>query len=637
MRLKSFHVRLFRNIIDSGPIAVDDVTCLVGKNEAGKSALLQALHHLNPAKPEMTLSILDEYPRWLKKKHESAGDDLGKVTPITATFEFSDDEKKSLNERFGPGVVVGSEIEVVRTYASSHPSVEPNINYKKFLEPFVDGLSERLQAKLGSLETTDQLRTGLASLVDARDAEDSESVALAGDAQTAIGQLNERLGSGNLRNAVVAAIREMLPRTFYFSTYAQLLGRYPLQQVFAAVRNGTDEEEVRAAADFLRLAKVVPETMETWDYEASNAELEATSSLLTQSVREHWKQNDQLKLRVNIENQPGTAPNGQPSIDRFLQFRVEDLRHDFTNRLDRRSTGFRWFVSFMASFLEFESDQNLILLLDEPGLSLHARAQMDLLNTIEGTLAAGRQVLYSTHSPFMVRTGSLSHARIIEDQGGELGTIAVNDAGVVSDPDTLFPLQAALGYDIVQSLFIGNRNVVVEGISDFIYLSLLSDHLKSLGKTSLPDDCRVLPAGGATNIPTFIALLGGKLDFVVLVDGGADQQKIATAIAKGKLDAAQIVSLDAFTDVPKPDIEDLFEPAEYVTLYNAALGLSVSLDDLDGDDRIVKRLERANGEFNHGVVAAYFLRNLDESITSLSTATVDRFNALIEALVAALP
>src|SRR5581483_907361 len=124
----------------------------------------------------------------------------------------------------------------------------------------------------------------------------------------------------------------------------------------------------------------------------------------------------------------------------------------------------------MAAFFEFEKEKNIILLLDEPGLSLHARAQMDLLDSIDNNLTKGRQVIYTTHSPFMVRTAALDRVRIVEDKGPELGSTVTNDAGSTSDPDTLFPLQAALGYDIAQSLFIGNRNIVLEGTSDFGYL-----------------------------------------------------------------------------------------------------------------------------------------------------------------------
>ena len=337
------------------------------------------------------------------------------------------------------------------------------------------------------------------------------------------------------------------------------------------------------------------------------------------------------------ESQPIHVAPDQDKITRFLQFRVEDTRHDFSNRLDRRSTGFRWFVSFIASFLEFERDENLILLLDEPGLSLHARAQMDLLQTIEGPLAKARQVVYSTHSPFMVRPGALASVRITEDQGPDVGSIVINDAGVVSDPDTLFPLQAALGYDVAQSLFIGGRNVLVEGVSDFIYLTMLSQHLGSLGRVALAQDSRLLPAGGASNIPTFLALLGHQLDVVVLLDGNSPRQRVENTIAKGRLDAANIIDLSSFSSVPGADIEDLFTPGEYVALYNGTYGTSLKVGGLPGRDRITKRIERAAGEFDHGEVSAHFLRTLPTALDSLSAGTVDRFQTVIEAINAALP
>ena len=115
MHLKSFHVRVFRNIIDSGPVSVDDVTCIVGKNEAGKSALLEALHHLNPAKPGAALNLLDEYPRWLKKEHEITGE-IENATPISAIFELTDDEFAELEGAYGPGVLRSREFVASRRY-----------------------------------------------------------------------------------------------------------------------------------------------------------------------------------------------------------------------------------------------------------------------------------------------------------------------------------------------------------------------------------------------------------------------------------------------------------------------------------------------------------------------------------------
>lgn len=635
VRLKTFRVRAFRNIIDSGPINVDDVTCLVGKNEAGKSAALQALHHLNPAKPDVKLDLLDEYPRWLKKEHEITGE-IAKAIPITATFELDEEDVEAIRESLGVVPLKSTDVTVERSYAEAGLTVKADIEYQGFLEAFLSECPARLKTAIGAVTTTDALRAKLDEVA----GQDGEGVvaAKAAEASEALVRLDKRLdGNGNLTAAIKALLLARLPRTFYFSSYAQLLGRYALTDVFRAVKEGVseDEEDLAAAADFLELARVVPDTIADWDYEKSNSELEGISSLLTQRVKKHWKQNDHLRLKVAIETVPAPQPEREPL--RYLQFRVEDTRHDFTSRLDRRSTGFRWFVSFMASFLEFEADTDLILLLDEPGLSLHARAQMDLLDTIEDNLAKGRQVLYTTHSPFMVRTSRLNQVRIVEDQGPDAGSVVTNDAGVVSDPDTLFPLQGALGYDVVQSIFVGTQNVLVEGVSDFIYLTAISDHLASVGRASLPDACRLLPAGGATNIPTFIALLGGQLDVVVLVDGNTNRQRIENAITRGRLDEAKVLMFDSYCSVPEADVEDLFTPGEYLSLYNAATGASLKVGDLTGADRIVKRIERMAGNFNHGLVAAHFLRDLDKSIKSLSAGTLDRFEAVIKAVTQALP
>ena len=98
------------------------------------------------------------------------------------------------------------------------------------------------------------------------------------------------------------------------------------------------------------------------------------------------------------------------------------------------------------------------------------RAQADFLRFINERLAPKRQVLYSTHSPFMVEPGGLDRVRLVEDKGQELGSVVSADV-TSTDPDTLFPLQGALGYDLVQHLFIAPHNLVVEGTSDFTYLT----------------------------------------------------------------------------------------------------------------------------------------------------------------------
>lgn len=638
MKLKSFQVRMFRNVLDSGLVPIEDVTALVGKNESGKSALLSALHSLNPAKPDAPLDIDDEYPRWLIKDHQISGE-IANAVPITATFELDDDDVAALEASFGKGSVNSREISAYRTYERDGFYIDADVDESGLIATTLGGLAAKLSAAVGGVTEIEQLVVQLDRVISNADPAAPASVSLAGEATEVRAKVTKALANKTSRDDAVQALLEpRVPRTFYFNSYSSLRGRYKLDEVLAALKNGSDDEPVQAAADFLHLARVDAEMMKDSDFEKSNRELEATSSLLTNRVKKHWKQNKHLKLTTAIETNQVTGANGHPAVENHLQFRVHDTRHDFSNRLDRRSTGFQWFVSFLASFLEFQEDTNLILLLDEPGLSLHARAQMDLLNTIDKKLAKGRQVNYSTHSPFLIRTNQLNHVRIVEEKGPKKGSRVIADAGVVSDPDTLFPLQAALGYDIVQSLFIGNRNIIVEGISDFIYLTAISDHLETQGRIHLDPDARLLPAGGATNIPTFIALLGGQLDIVVLIDGSTSPQKIQEAITNGRLDAARVISLSKFASAPKPDIEDLFTPSEYVAIYNDAFKSSIKLSDLTGKDRIVERIGRHVGsKFNHGVVGAAFLRSLDKSIKALSPETIDRFEAVIDALNKALP
>lgn len=630
MLLKSFHVRLFRNIVDSGEIKVAGTTCLVGKNEAGKSACIEALHRLNPSKP-VKLDLLEDYPRWLMKAHEISGE-IKDAVPITATFELSDNEVQEIASHFGSEILTSKVTTVSRKYGQDGVHIESPINFSAFIDPFVNKYASALKSKITATTTSD-LKKQLQGIVAQKGAEGTESAQHAQIATQAQAALAKDLdGKDSLTDWLNAYLLPRIPKTFYFSVYAQLRGRYSLTEVLPAVASGSTDEAVQTAADFLKLAKVTAANVEAGNFEQSNAELEAISSLLTQRVRANWKQNKHLRLLVKIES----VQAGQ-KMDRFLQFRVEDTRHDFTSRLDRRSTGFQWFVSFMAAFFEFEKEKNIILLLDEPGLSLHARAQMDLLESIDTNLAKGRQVIYTTHSPFMVRTDALQRVRIVEDKGPEHGATVTNDAGTVSDPDTLFPLQAALGYDIAQNLFIGDRNILLEGVSDFIYLTVLSQHLRALGRPTIPTNARLLPAGGATNIPTFIALLGTSLKIVVLLDGKAQRQKINNAIADGRLKAGNILRVDQFCSVGGADIEDLFSADEYLELYNATFGKSIAQSSLTGSDRIVKRIERLEGEFDHGRVAAHLLANQQHFLGRLSTDTIQRFENLIAALVKALP
>lgn len=191
-----------------------------------------------------------------------------------------------------------------------------------------------------------------------------------------------------------------------------------------------------------------------------------------------------------------------------------------------------WFFSFLVWFNQLKKNiaDNLIILLDEPGLALHASAQADLLRYIEERLAPSYQVVYTTHSPFMLDPSNLLRARTVEDVYREVG----DDESPDTDPHrgtkvsyqvlraeraTLFPLRACLGYEITQSLFIGRHNLLVEGPSDLLYIDWFRRKLAAANRTSLDPLWTIVPCGGVSKVSAFMSLFGGNdLHCAVLCD-----------------------------------------------------------------------------------------------------------------------
>jgi hypothetical protein len=193
----------------------------------------------------------------------------------------------------------------------------------------------------------------------------------------------------------------------------------------------------------------------------------------------------------------------------------------------------------------------------------------------------------------MVQPGHLERVRIVEDRGKAEGAIVSSDV-LSRDPDALFPLQGALGYDLAQHLFVGPSNLVVEGTSDYTYLRVLSDFLAGqAGRVSLDQRWSIVPVGGADAVPTFVALLGHHLDVTVVVDSRRDgHQRLTRLASEGYLAQARIIVIGDVLGQKLADVEDLFGPSEYLELYNKAFGATLKEADLPGGDPIVSRIAR---------------------------------------------
>ncbi|MBM0230295.1 ATP-dependent endonuclease, partial [Micromonospora sp. ATA51] len=312
----------------------------------------------------------------------------------------------------------------------------------------------------------------------------------------------------------------------------------------------------------------------------------------------------------------------------WLQIRVRNATHRVTLNMAERSKGFIWFFSFLAAFSEYAKEDRRVILLDEPGLNLHAKAQSDLLRYIDERLAPDHQVIYTTHSLFMIQPRHLERCRTVEDIPRE-GTQVSNDVWAAR-PETVFPLLGALGVDMSQALIVGPDQLAVEGPADVAYLTIMSDLVRKKGKTPLDPRWTITPLGGLDKIPTFIALLGASdLNVAVIMDVAAGgNQKITNMVQRGLLPKDHLIPLTDITGTPEADIEDLFDPGWYLKLLKESKVGTVAKTKLNGG-RIVKQAEAAlGGRFDHYQPASYLMRSPTTLHNDVDDATLERFAQL---------
>ena len=323
-------------------------------------------------------------------------------------------------------------------------------------------------------------------------------------------------------------------------------------------------------------------------HEMLTAELEGVSNRFTREFFQYWSQDQNLRVQFTLQRGlPGDpAPFNEGWV---IRTRIQDPRHGHSTSFDERSAGFVWFFSFLVWFSQIRQQygEHLIVLLDDPGLSLHARAQADLLRYIEERLAPSYQVMLTTHSPFMIDAANLSRARTVEKvatdtmtgqpqpTGAGLGT-KVGDEVLSSDHDTLFPLQAALAYRISQPLFVGDYSLLVEGPSEILYFQWFKRKLASLGRTSLDDRWVITPSGGIDKIAAFLSLFTLNQLGVAVVTGALSSGKSSGLDPRGSglLRQGQVLTMDAYAAKGEAGIEGIIGRRAYIDLVQQAFSLS---------------------------------------------------------------
>lgn len=615
MKAIRFRVENFRNIEDSGWIPIEYVTAFVGRNEAGKTALLKALHLFNPATSEC-FDPKRDYPRD-RYARDWPSPNAAKDLPVChVEFTVDDDLRSSISSLLLDTEIAPDSIVATRHYDQSlhfryRPEPRNDIitidlvrkalnnlaaSARRYREPQKDLLSWVNDNRSGLQRdiSTDALIDTICTLRD--EADDYSGPVTANAIERFQDVLDPLINRSNALQEISDLVQREMPVFIYFENYGVLDSAISLPRFVEDLDDTPHAPKIRTLNAMFRHANLDPRLLtklndtqsdvDDFEDDLENREerairLNSASIDISNKFSGWWKQH-RHKIRYHADG------------NYFRIYVADNRRPDLYIELENRSKGFQWFFSFYLVFLVESEDQhkNAILLLDEPGLHLHPTAQQELISFFD-ELAKSNQLIYTTHSPFLIDGDNLHRIRpVVENDNGN-ATVSVNSWPI--DRETMFPVEAAAGYAIMKGLFAHQKNLLVEGITDFYYLHVLSQECAKLENLVLPDDVIVTPCGGTKHVGHLASLfLGHKARPVILLDdddAGRDRgQVLRNRLFANKI--SDVLLLGDILEIDRQDIEMEDVVGKNIILTSLREALNVNIDVREEDYRRGESLNR---------------------------------------------
>lgn len=542
MKLVKYQVTNFRSVEDSGWIEVSDVTALIGENEAGKTNLLLPLWKLNPS-GNGKISPLDDMPR---ARYAEMRTEPAKHFFIRCIFRLSEGER-DICERWGADRTKTENIVVIRNYAGQYGIWFENYTFDTIKAFELKRLAEIENAEEG--EDADRgphlhgmLRQRLPKFVYYSNYGNL-------DAQIYLPHVVENLGRDDLGAKEAAKTRTL-------KVLFELVSLSP-QEILELAKATGITERVNQYGQRISVDDKSEEQIGLDDEQLRTraALLQSASAKLTRTFRDWWKQGD-YRFRLQADGN-------------YFRIWVADERRSEEIELENRSTGLQWFLSFFLVFTYESEDahENAIVLLDEPGHSLHPLAQRDLTRFFDN-LAKTHQIAFTTHSPFMIDADRLDRVRkvYVDERGGTKSS--ANLAEAARGSGATYAVHSALNLSVAESLLLGCTPVIVEGPSDQHYLSAIKTILIRKGKIKPHGELVFPPSGGAKTAKLIAAILMGRDDTLpyVLLDSDVQGAQAAKNLKDSLYQGSEklVFTTDQFVaGMTETEIEDLI-PAELI-------------------------------------------------------------------------
>jgi predicted ATPase len=610
MKVKSFRIRNYRSIKDSGVcyLSGDDITILAGKNESGKTAILEALEDF---------SVERQIREEARPIHDKEA-----IPEISVVFEMSKKELIQVISELGHKAkrAAPMDVEVIKRYPAEYSLSEKTVQP---LTTSITSASERRQEKIAHLyrraeETLSKIpqidqnlpemdldtgkllsrlrrfKRGIEqSLIQAADEEARD-----GFTKTLDELIDECKLIQNLKGtekAFLDQIKQHIPNFILFSSFEDI---FPSEIVFAEAANNELIKDLCTISSLnLDLVASGPVTEKMSHKEQLNVGLK-------EEYRKFWTQ-DMTNIHIDWDSEK-------------LLFFIKEGDHFYQPRL--RSKGRQWHLAFYVRVsAKAGEDRPNIILIDEPGLFLHAKAQKDILNKLEES-ADDAPIIYSTHSPYLIGIDKLSRVRLVSYTTGE-GTRISNKIHKGADKETLTPIITAIGLDLSMGLDIAkDNNVIVEGISDYYYLSAF----RQLLDFGFQREVHLIPCVGAGKSCLLAPLmLGWGLNYCVVLDNDREGRRTKAKLEKDfGHTGVEVVMVSQENDL---EIEDLFERAdflEYVLNENSA-----QVPDSKRNSEIIKVKQSG---YDKVLLSKLFYERVISTEVSLSEGTLNNFRSLLE-------
>ena len=669
MRLRKFRVRAYRCIHDSGEITVGDLAAFIGRNESGKTTILQALTLLNKNEIVSELDLCDEMNEELKSKINLAEGD----------FDLSQHERSIIKEKF-PNLPEIKKIKLFRTNQDQKVQYEfediefgesdnGELNsweeFSKQIIGFLDTIPNHLRIHV---DTTffDQTIPKNQETFDKGMAEFSNQFHVIAVQESKVieewekiyekpeNQFSNLLSGNSQRTALQNFIAsELHPRFVYFSDYKKIYGNINLneylkeenQERTKSIEFIEEFDKAETVRNLFYLAELDLKELDEVKTSPSKCIklLNAASNRLTAKLNPTWKGDP---IHVDLRYNPGN----------IMSVVISDVHKDGTitntGLLNRRAEGFKWTFSFIVNFAAETQRAELkeaILLLDEPARNLHPTQQMGISDLLRN-LAGSNQVLYATHSPFMIFDYTPGSLLVVElDKRKHLSRIFYDYWN--ADDKTLTPILYGLSRGQVESIVdreIGTNSrpiIIVETMSDSMYLNAFDKFLQDPNISMNP--LNVIAAYNKNSVlPLAIFYRNHGYRTFVLLDNTEESKQISSQLTSNEFSSVQIIFFER-EGKKLESIEDYIVLEDYLHPVNQTYEIklrqegfsNITPKDIEsqygnGNIEKLRRIwqEHRNddwGEFNNEEITRYICEKISLGETSfLSDKTKDQFRSL---------